>query len=407
MRHPGRMAERMLLHLLLVLALGAGCSGEGASESEGHAHAAIDSSGVSVETLLIEDDTQEVTRRYSGYAHPWDARGVGFLVAGRVTEIFLEEGERVRAGEPIATLDKEDFKLVRALAEAQIRALRPNLVRVRKLVASGSLPQMELDELQGRYDAAMVQKRQAERQLAHADLTAPVDGVVMERQTSEGQVIGAGMPVVVLLDTDRLKIRFGVTQNDLRAFVEGAEVTLTFPGVDEPRPGRIHHIALVPDERTRTYDVVVAVDNQDQALRPGMLAHLSLVVRRLEGLFVPLHAVERRNEEGFFVTVVERDPDATPVEAVGLRWLPGTAVERTVEVGEMVGLKVQVLSGLSRGDELVIRGQRYVRHGDRVRVLLASEPEHDDSARDHRAPEEGTEPQGESAEAEDAEALAP
>lgn len=354
-RDPGRRpatairAGRFLLRCAALAGLAgalAGCGGDTAADARQAAPA------IRVATWTAASRTAKVERRYSGYAHPWEAHGVGFLVGGRVTQILVSDGDRVEKGQLLATLAPEDYALMKRLADVQVEAIKPNFERVDGLVADKALPQATYDEVKGRYEAALTQRKQAQRQLDYTRLRAPCDGVVMERRTAVGQVIGAGMPAVIVLDLARIKAKFGVPQQDLGLFRLGDTVTLRVPGVETAYTGIIHHVAFVPDPKTRTYEVVVAVDNADGALRAGMLAHLTVTAREATGIFVPLRAVR---------TNADREP-------VVFLYDPTTSrvVERRITKGDLFGTDLEVLSGVEVGDVVIIEGQGFVAPGDEV-----------------------------------------
>jgi membrane fusion protein, multidrug efflux system len=338
---------RLALLLSLALTVSAGCR-----EASGQGPAPLPP--VHVRTQAIERTTREVTRRFTGYVKPWRAHGVGFLVPGRVTSLAVEAGDEVTPGQLLATLDPQDYGLVRDLAGIQVKALKPNFKRVDELVQDQVLPAAQRDELWGKYHAALTQQEQARRQVAHTRLEAPVSGVVLSRETEEGQVIGAGMPAVVLLELKRVKIEIGVVQQDLHLFPKGEALTLTFPGQAEPARGVVHHVGLVPDPKTRTYTVQVAVDNPLSALRPGMLAHARLSVRQADGVFLPLW-------------IIKRDAQARPVVYL-LDEASGRVVERVVTLGALFGAEIQVTAGLEPGERVIVEGQGFVSPDDEVRT---------------------------------------
>jgi len=352
MRRPDRRGHRAAARWLLAVSL-AWATGLGCARNDAPGDAATTAPPVRVETWTVAPRTAKVERRFSGYAHPWEAHGVGFLVAGRVTRILVNDGDTVTQGQLLATLAPEDYALMKRLADVQVEAIRPNFERVDGLVQDKALPQAKYDEVKGRYEAALTQRKQAERQLDYTRLRAPCDGVVMERRTAVGQVIGAGMPAVVVLDLSRIKAKFGVPQQDLGLFTLGATVTLRFPGVEGERTGTVDHVAFVPDAKTRTYEVVVAVDNADGALRAGMLTHLTVTAREATGVFVPLRAVR---------TNAEREP-------VVYLYDPATSrvVERQIEKGTLFGTDLEVKSGLADGDQVIVEGQGFVSPGDEVK----------------------------------------
>lgn len=307
-----------------------------------------------VEVAKAKIESRDVHKRFSGYTQPWEAHGVGFLIGGRVSSMLVSAGDRVTQGQLIATLEPEDYALVKRLADVQVSAIKPNYERVDSLVRDQALPEAKLDELRGMYHAAVTQKEQAQRQLQYTRLKAPIDGTVMERRTSVGQVIGAGMPAVVILNMDRVKVSFGVTQSELSLFKIGDDVSVDVPGLASPLKGNIHHIALVPDLKARTYDVEVAIDNADGVLRAGMLAHMLRTRQAETGYFIPIMAVRHDHDHSPVLYLV--DPSANKV------------IERKVELGELFGTDVVIKSGLAEKDLVIVEGQGFVAPGDEVRV---------------------------------------
>lgn len=334
---------------------------------------------VLVRARTLVEETRTRSRRFSGYMHPWGSSGVGFLVGGRVTALHVEEGDEVTKGQLLAEIAPEDFALVRRLAEVQVQALEPNVARVDRLVKERVLPASQYDEIHGKYRAAITQRDRARRQFDYTRLYAPIDGVVMEREASLGQIIGTGSPAVVLLDLSKLSLRLGVVQQDLALFSRGQRLEVQVPGQAGTRPGIIHHIAAVPDKKTRTYEIVVVLQNPvsveaspeaggapgsgeaasapgasgRRALRAGMLGQVQLQAKQSTGVFVPLLAIRRGLDGGYLVSVL----------GAGSR-----VEERSVVLGDLYEDEVQVLEGLEPGARVITEGQGFVSAGDVVRV---------------------------------------
>ncbi len=306
-----------------------------------------------VKVMTVETGSQTVTRRFSGYTHPWEAAGVGFLIGGRVTSVQVKEGDRVRKGDLLATIDPNDYALIEQLTEAQLDAIKPNYERVVGLIQEDALPKARLDEVEGMYKAAVTQKKQAARQLAYTKLKAPIDGVVMNRGTAAGQVIGPGMPAVIVLNISKLKVKFGVTQKELGLFVAGNEVTVTFDGLAGPVAALVSNVALVPDLTTRLFEVTLEIDNADERLRPGMMGRIEVPVKRAEGFFVPLRSVKRDSGHNHVVYLVDADDKV---------------VERPVVTGDLFGDQIQIVEGLEGGERLIFEGQAFVTPGEKVTV---------------------------------------
>jgi len=307
-----------------------------------------------VKVLTVAAGLEKTTKRFSGYTHPWEAAGVGFLIGGRVTSIPVKEGDHVRKGELLATIDPDDYALVEKLTEAQVDAIKPNYERVVGLIEQDALPRARLDEVEGMYKAAVTQKKQAERQVAYTRLKAPIDGVVMNRGTSVGQVIGPGMPAVIVLNLSKIKVKFGVTQKEIDLFTSGSIIAVAIDGLSEKIDARVFNVALVPDLTTRLFEVTLEIDNPEGAIRPGMLARVEVEVRQAEGFFLPLRAVKRSSTHNHIVYVVGPD---------------NTVVERQVALGDMFGQQVHITGGLKGGEKVIVEGLAFVSPGEKVTVL--------------------------------------
>ncbi|MFW5739793.1 MAG: efflux RND transporter periplasmic adaptor subunit [Myxococcota bacterium] len=181
------------------------------------------------------------SRRLSGDVQPWEVLPLSFKVGGRVARILVEEGEQVKAGQPVAYLDARDYVLARDLARAQIDAIQPHLDRAERLHAADALPNA-IDEVAGKMKVAEVQREQANSQLAYAALHAPIEGVVVRRTASPGQMAGPTAPVVVIAALDPVKVSLPVAQRDLPLFQTGDTVALSAVGHAQPIEGTVHSI---------------------------------------------------------------------------------------------------------------------------------------------------------------------
>ncbi len=345
-RKTGYFFWAVIILNLIAMTLFCSCSAESRAE--------VMASRMRVEVATVKKSRKSLNRRYAGYTHPAEATGVGFMVAGRVKSIRVKEGDVVAEGQLLATLNGKDYALMKQLSDIQVGTLAPNVTRLQNLVNKKVLPRSRLDELQGEYDAAIIQEEQARQQLTYTRLKAPVSGVVHEIMGAEGQVIGQGMPVVALLDLSSIDVKIGIPQQDLRLFRKGESHTITVAGMDMPFEAVVTHIDYVSDVQTRTFDVTLSINNEAGKLRPGMMAWLQIPTRTTEGYFVPLHAIGQ-NMDG-----------APEVKLVN----PRTRRVRVQEVtlGEVFGEEVAVTRGLEQGLSYIVRGMEFVKDGEEVRL---------------------------------------
>jgi cobalt-zinc-cadmium efflux system membrane fusion protein len=216
---------------------------------------------------------------------------VGAPVAARVTALLADIGDRVRAGQPLARVDAPDLAQASAdLAEAQTAAeLKARAAaRARELFAGGALAQRDLE-------AAMAESRLASAELARARqrlsslggagagtvlaLSAPVSGIVLDRQVEPGQQLTAGQgPLFTITDPSRLWLLIDVPESAIGRLHVGQAVNFAVDAFgNRAFAATVEKIGLAVDPATRRVQVRARVDNRDLALKPEMFATARLV----------------------------------------------------------------------------------------------------------------------------------
>jgi len=257
---------------------------------------------------------------------------LGIKVAGRVAELLVDLGSRVRRGQTVARLDPTDaqFRVDQAAAALQQARARlglsaqgtddrivpeqTSLVRqARAVLEEARLTRERMEQLwhdqgiaraqldaavaalavaEGRYQdaleevrtrqAVLLQRRSelelARQQLDDTDITAPIDGAVSERRASVGEYLAAGAPVATMVKLHPLRLRLAVPEREASGVRVGQPVLVMVEGASgEPR-GRVARISPAISEQSRTLLVEAEVNNEDAALRPGAFAKADIVV---------------------------------------------------------------------------------------------------------------------------------
>lgn len=316
----------------------------------------------------------------------------GFKVAGRVSEVAVDLGSRIRKGQVLARLDPTDFRIRVEQAEAALRQVRAGLglppdgtddrvdpektalVReARAVLTEASLNRERMAQLrekdliaraefdaavsrfmvaEGRYQAAVedVRNRQellserrsslslARQQLSDAVLHAPIDGAVRERRASVGEFLAAGAPVVQLVRIHPLRLRVAVPERDAAAVRIGHPVRVRPEGATAEYSGRVVRLSPAIQEQNRTLVVEAEVANAEGRLRPGSFARAEIVVEPdRAAVLVPATAI---------VTFAGIE------KVFGVK--DGLAVEKRIRTGRRSGDRVEVLEGLVSGEQVVI-----------------------------------------------------
>ncbi|UCF30859.1 MAG: efflux RND transporter periplasmic adaptor subunit [bacterium] len=313
--------------------------------------------------LLVETAPAEImpaNREISavGTLHSNEAVVIAAEIAGRVTEISFTEGERVRAGKVLARLDSSVLQAQRDRADASLVLSRANRDRADVLLKDEAISQREWDEAYAQWRLDEADLRLAEAQLAKTVIEAPFDGVLGLRHVSVGEYVQPGIAIVTLDDTDPIKVDFRVPET----FIGGLEVGQTVQVEVDAMPDRtftglVYAIDPKVDVNGRNLLVRARISNRDRSLRPGMFAHVNLVIEENPtALMVPEPAIISRGRDQLVYKVVE-----------------GRVVEAQVTIGMRRRGLVEIVEGLEAGDIVITAGQIKVRPGMPVTVAPAGE----------------------------------
>ncbi len=218
------------------------------------------------------------------------------------------------------------------------------------------------DEVMAARDNLLTQQanyEQAERDLARASVTAPFAGQVSSLDVVVGERVGAGSPLLSLVDANPIRIRVGVLESEAGLVRVGRRADISFaayPG--EQFTGRVEAISPVVDPDEKTLSVLVSLPNDDLRLKPGMFAQITLDTQIFEErLLVPATAVLLRDERPMVFRVINGRSD----------WI---YIRKGLENDKWV----EVLEGIEPGDEIIVSGHYSLAHDAAVRVV---EPEED------------------------------
>lgn len=185
---------------------------------------------------------------------------------------------------------------------------------------------------------------------------SPISGTVGRLLLDRGSAIGPQVPVAVVVRMDRVKVLFTVEEKELAKVKTGmkAEIRVdTYSG--EVFVGKLTSISPIVDPRTRSASCEVTLKNRDHRLKPGMFAEIELLLEtRDSAVLIQRDAVvEDLIESKSHVFVVEED----------------TCAKREVEIGLAHGDTVEILSGIEEGQVVVVKGQHYLKGGERVEIV--------------------------------------
>jgi len=327
-----------------------------------------------VRYTVVESSDTARERTFSGVARAGESSRLSFQVSGRVLEVPVEVGDRVKKGQTIARVDPSDFELELQNARAsgaKMRALernaRANYARTRALYENqnASIQDLEADETdyqsaRAASSSANQQVRLLQRQLEYTRLKAPAAGTIAAITVEANENVGSGEEVAILLVGDQIEVSVSVPGADIRDIHEGdaARVRLNALGGRE-LGGIVTEVGVSTGSGRTTFPVTVRLTEGQDLVRSGMAAAVTFSFARLgdsPDYSLPITAVGE-DLEGRFVFVVERTGDNL-----------GTVHRRPVRVGKLTSEGVEILEGVQSSDLIVTAGLSYLSEGLEVRM---------------------------------------
>ena len=322
-----------------------------------------------VKAIIVAEQAAERSRTFSGSVRARIESPLSFRVAGKITERFVNVGDKVAVGQVIATLDETDLKLSENSARAAVESARTRLdvardalTRAKALLPNGYIPKATVDQRQLEFDAAKAaleaaeaQARQAGNATGYAALASGKAGIVTAVQAEPGQVVAAGAPVISLAEDGQIEVALNVPEQDVTHIASGQPVPLRLWANEDIRAeGRIREIGGQADSGSRTYSVRVSVLNPPSAMRLGMTATATLGLgAEAPHIVVPVTALTQF-EGRDAVFIADR--------------ITQTVAPRFVETDGVGPDGVKLRDGLKAGDVVVTGGVQFLVTGMKVRL---------------------------------------
>jgi len=295
--------------------------------------------------------------------------------SGLIAAMNVDAGDVVQEGAVLMSLDAElaELALERVTAErtqalAELREAERMQGEAQALARGGSSSKSEaaMRESAVRSQTAAVQRfdaqvREQTALVARHRLVAPFAGVISRKLTEIGEWVQTGTPVVELVETGHLRVDVQAPQEMFARLTEGAEATVRLDAYpDREFPAKIATVVPVKDATARTFLVRLEIEDPHALASPGMSARATFRFRGKEQVWqVPRDAVVRFADGTSKVWTVEGEGEAA------------VARGRTVKLGATLSETIEVLDGLDRAAEIVVRGNEALREGQRVRRLPA------------------------------------
>jgi membrane fusion protein (multidrug efflux system) len=309
----------------------------------------------------------------SGALIPEREATVRAQISGAVLQTYAEEGQAVRAGQPLVSLDATGIQDAFLSARAAVTSASNNadiaareLARSQKLLAAGAIAEREIEQVRRNAiaaNAALADARarlaSAQRQLSNTRVVAPISGIVSDRPVSAGDVVQPGTALVTVVDPSSMRLEASVPADQLGSVRIGVPVTFTVTGYPGREiTGRITRVNPTADPATRQVRITVSIPNAQGRLVGGLYANGRLASESRTGLVAPLSAIDARSGTPAVLRIKQGKVERVPVQ-LGLR-------DEGAE-------KIELLSGVQAGDTLLLGAAQGITPGTVLRVSAPSD----------------------------------
>ncbi len=342
---------------------------------------------VAVEVARVKVGDVEEKLSYVGSLLPDASVTLAPKISGRVEKVLVEVGDRVKEGQVLAVLEKdeltEEFNEAKASLkvyeatligkEAELKDLKRKLDRAKILLERTLIAREEVDTLETQVLSAQAQVELTNAQMTQmksrlinarirlrsADVISPFAGYVAKRFVDRGALVNSTTPLVTVVDISSVKVNVAVVEGDYRKISPGQMAAVTADAYPGKRfQGKVARMAPVLDAESRTGEVEIELPNPRGDLKPGMFARAEIVAQRRSGVLLVPKGAQVKTREGYGVFRILEDGDRVGLVPIK----PGLGRNGWVEVQ----------GGLKEGDRIVILGSNLLRDGQRVNIIDSS-----------------------------------
>lgn len=272
---------------------------------------------------------------------------------GTVTKVYIKNGDRVQEGQLIAELD--DRLVEQGMAELQNRLdLANDLYNKQKALWEQKIGS-EIQYLTAKNNKDALEKTLStmQQQKDMYRVHSPISGVVDEALVKQGQAAAPGVPLAKIVNFSKLKVKADAAETYAPRLRVGSAVKLQFPDLQKEVNSKITYVGNGVNPMNRTIKVEIALKGNEQGILPNMLSVVRLLdYSKPNALAVPINMLQKDLAGQDFILVAEN----------------GKAVKKIVKLGQISGDKVEILSGLKAGEQLVTVGYQDLNEGDTLQV---------------------------------------
>jgi membrane fusion protein (multidrug efflux system) len=275
-------------------------------------------------------------------------------VGGVVEKFFVEEGDQVKAGQPLVQIETDRLQLELSRSESELKKMKNELDRTREIYKKQLVSSDAYEKLKFEYESRKASYELSKLELDFATVIAPIDGIISKRYVKVGNMVNRNEPVYHITDFDPLHAVIFVPEKELNkiALNQVARVQVDAKA-DKSFAGFVKRISPVVDANSGTFKVTIEVKDPERWLKPGMFGRLVIVYdEKFDTVLVDKKAV-LSEDNSFWVFVVRE----------------GRAYKQMVKPGYVNDIHMEILEGVKDGDIIVSMGQNSLKNDSLVDII--------------------------------------
>ena len=243
-----------------------------------------------------------------------------------------------------------------AKIETQLSLAKTTYERQKRLWEQKIGSEMQYLQAKTQYESLLKNIKSLQTQASKLKVTAPFSGIVDEIFPKKGELASPQMPVIRLVNLDRVYIEADVTETYLPYIRKGSETLVHFPSIGKELQTRISQVGNVINPENRSFRVKIRLNNKDHLIKPNLLADVRILDFAKKGIIIPSKLIQKDNEGNDYVFVL--DEQATPQKAL----------KRIVKAENEYQNQTLITEGLQQDDKIIDKGASIVKNGDAVEV---------------------------------------
>ena len=312
---------------------------------------------MAVETETVKSDKIVRSLKLTGAVEPYRSIRLASQAEGPVVNLYFREGDEIGEGKTIIKIGRKAgvTALIASLQE-DLKKDQENLERIQKLAEKEAIAGEQVDMAKASFEKAKAALARADEMEKDYNISAPWSGIISKVFVKDGDYVSPRTTLVEIYDPKTLIIRAHVPEKDAAILQKDMEAQIQLDAYQgKSFAGKIVRLYPYLDERMRTRIIEIELQ-QDIKLLPGMFCRIKLNLETIaDALTVPAHSIAITPSGGSIVYLV----------------MDGKAIQRKVITGISDGARVQVLSGLNQGEQIITAGQEKLKDGMQVQVLTS------------------------------------